>query len=271
MYNRLRANIAVNFIYYRRNRLLLATTMLLLLITGFSAIPAAFFLTKSQHLSIIIMICKSLSGFATVITGGLGLLLISQHISNRSVKLVFTKPCPPEQWLMGSFVSAATVAAAFYALILIVGTTLFLYWKLPFQAGLPYIVLNDFCHAIIWLSYLSFLAVVFHPVVAFILVFVFQEGTFYWFQTLLASGIKASAGKTALVPLLKTASVAVQGIYYLLPSTHPFGDKSGQVYESLRITNSDWGYLAGTIGYTCAVSLFFFLAAERALKRKRLI
>ncbi|HSC72302.1 MAG TPA: hypothetical protein VLH58_13170, partial [Candidatus Methylomirabilis sp.] len=185
------ANVAVNFKFYRRNRLLLAAILLILLVLGLSAVPSLFFLTKSQHLAIITSVASGLSGIATIITPALGLLLISHHLGNRSAKMVFTKPCPPEAWLLASTLSAAAVAAACYAAIFVTCSVLFVAWGIPFQWGLVYVLANDLAHALIWLGYLSFLAVVFHPVVAVLVVVIFQEGTFYGLKLLLLSGIKA--------------------------------------------------------------------------------
>lgn len=264
------ATTGVNFKFYRRNRLILAAFLLILLVVGLSTIPALFFITKSQHLSIITMVSSMLSGIATIITPALGLLLISHHLGNRSAKMVFTKPCLPEAWLLASSLSAAAVAAVFYAVIFVVCFVLFVVWSIPFQWGLVYVLLNDFAHALIWLGYLSFLAVVFHPVVAVLVVVIFQEGTFYGLKLLLLSGIKA-AGAGNIAFFLSCAKWVVSAIYLLVPATHPFQEKTGEVYKSLRGADADWPALFATWGYTMGISLLFFLLATWFLKRKRLI
>ncbi len=264
------ATVAVNFKFYRRNRLLLAAALLILLVIGLSAIPSFFFLTKSQHLAIVTMVSSQLSGIATILTPALGLLLISHHLGNRSAKMVFTKPCPPEAWLAASHLSAIAVAAAFYGGIFVICSVLFVVWGIPFQWGLVYVLLNNFAHALIWLGYLSFLAVVFHPVVAVLVVVIFQEGTFYALKLLLISGIKA-AGGGSLAFILTCLKWVVSAVYLLVPVTHPFEEKTGEVYKSLRGADADWPALLATWGYTLAISALFFLLANFFLKRKRLI
>ena len=270
MQAQIKATVGVNFKFYRRNRLLLATFFLVLLVIGLSTIPSFFFLTNSQHLSIITKVSSQLSGIATIITPVLGLILISHHLGNRSAKMVFTKPCPPEAWLLASSLSAAAVAAVFYAEIFVICSFLFVAWGIPFQWGLVYVLLNDLAHALIWLGYLSFLAVVFHPVVAVLAVLIFQEGTFYGLKLLLTSCIKA-AGAAHYAVFLHGAKWVVSALYLLVPVTSPFEEKNGQVYKTLRGTDADWPALLATWGYALAVSGLFFLLANFFLKRKRLI
>lgn len=264
------ANVAVNFKFYRRNRLLLAALLLILLVIGVSAVPAILFMSKTDHLSIITMISTELSGIGTIFTPALGLVLISHHLRSRSAKMVFTKPCPPEAWLMASYVSAVTVAAVFFSAIFVICSVLFVTWGLPFQWGIAYVLLNNFAHALIWLGYVSFLAVVFHPVVAVLVVLVFQEGTFYQLKVLLTSGIKA-AGTGSSGFFLKCLKPLVDVLYMVLPVTHPFADETAKVYKTLRGSDADWPALFATWGYTVGISILFFLLGNYFLKRKRLI
>lgn len=270
MHAQIMANVGVNFKFYRRNRLLLVAGLLILLVASLSAVPSLFFLTKSQHLSIIIKVAEELSSFATIIVPFLGLLLISQHLGNRSAKMIFTKPCPPEIWLISSSMSAVMVAAVFYAGIFLLCSLLFFVWEIPFQWGLVFVILNDFSHVLIWLAYITFLAVVFHPVVAVMFVFIFQEGIFYYLKLLLISGIK-TAGEGSFAIFLTSVKWLVDTIFLIIPITDPFEEKTRGVYESLRGTDADWLILVATWGYALGVSLFFFLLANYFLKRKRLI
>src|SRR6185369_14116131 len=215
MYAQVMANIGVNFKFYRRNRLLLVAGLLIMLVTALSTVPSLFFLTKAQHLSIIVTTASQLSNFATLIIPALGLMLISHHLGNRSIKMVFTKPCPPEAWLLSSSFSAVIVAALFYIGIFLICSILFAVWSIPFQWGLIFVLLNDFAHALIWLGYITFLAVFFRPVVAVLFIIIFQESSFYYLKLLLVSGIKSATGALAL--FLKSAKGLVDVIYMLLP------------------------------------------------------
>ncbi|MBI5026748.1 MAG: hypothetical protein HZC12_08525, partial [Nitrospirae bacterium] len=239
MYSQLITNIGINFKFYRRNRLLLVASIFIILVLGLSTIPGMFFLTKSGHLEIIRMVFSQLSSFATIVTAGLGLLLISHHIRNRSTKMVFTKPCLPEVWLLSSFLSASAVSFALYAGILLICSILFVVWNIPFQWGMLYIAFNDFLQAVILLSYITFLTVIFHPVLAVLFIFIFHEGTFYSIKLLLIGGIKA-VGEGSVSIWLKILKGVVDVIYMVSPSLEPFSEKTGQIYSSLRISDANW-------------------------------
>jgi len=269
MYAQIMANVSTNFKFYRRNRLLMATGLLILLITALSTLPSLFYLTKAQHLDIIITAARELSTFATIIVPALGLLLVSHHLSNRSIKMVFTKPCPPEAWLISSSVSALIVAALFYSGIFLICSTLFAVWGISFQWGIIFVLLNDLAHVLIWLGYITFLSVCFRPVVAVLFVIVFQEGTFYYLKMLLISGMKTASELT--VVFLRVAKWLVDGAYLLMPITNPFAENSRKVYKSLRGEDADWLTLIATWGYALGISLFFFLLATYFLKKKRLV
>jgi hypothetical protein len=268
VYSQLITNIKINFKFYRRNRLLLVASIFIILVLGLSTIPAIFFLTKTKHLEIIRIIFSELSWFTTIITAGLGLLLISHHIRNRSTKMVFTKPCPPDIWLLSSLLSASIVSLVFYTGIFLVCSTLFIAWNIPFQWGIFYISFNDFLQTIIILSYITFLTVLFHPVIAVLFIFIFREGTFYFLKILLMSGIKA-AGESSITPCLKLLKGFVDIIYMILPTFNPYSEKTSQVYSSLRISDADWGYLLLTFLYTLSASALFYLLSDYFLKKKR--
>jgi hypothetical protein len=38
---------------------------------------------------------SDLNAFVRILAAGMGLLIMSSHLRNRSLKMVFTKPCPP--------------------------------------------------------------------------------------------------------------------------------------------------------------------------------
>jgi hypothetical protein len=261
-------NIRANLKFYRRNRLLFVASLCILGMLGLSTIPSFFYFTKGKHLEIIKTVFSEFSSFATIITAGLGLLFISYHVRNRVTKMVFTKPCSPEVWLLSSLMSAAFVSFLFYAGLFALCSLLFLVWGIPFQWGIFYITANDFLQAIIALSYLSFLAVIFHPVIAVLFLFIFHESGLYYLKLLLASGTKAS-GEASLSSVLEAAKVLVDVMYMIVPSSKPFADKMNPVYSSLRISTEDWQYLALSLGYTLSVAALLYLLSLYFLKRRR--
>jgi hypothetical protein len=77
---------------------------------------------------------------------------------------------------------------------------------IPFQDGYVFISLDYFIKSIILLSYIMFLAMVFHPVMAVLVVSIFNEGTFYGLKTMLMAVSKSNSG-WYLVALEKVAGI----------------------------------------------------------------
>jgi ABC-type transport system involved in multi-copper enzyme maturation permease subunit len=270
VYQQLIANIQTNLIFYRRNRLLVAATLFIMLALGLTFVPSLFFLSNTQHLELVRMIFKQMNDFALIVTAGLGLLLVSQHIKDRSIKMVFTKPCLPETWLLSSFLSAGLVAFVIYAGSFFIASLLSALWSIPFPAGTIYLSAYDFFQTISLMAYATFLSVLFHPVLAAMILLVFREGMFYWLKILIASGIKA-AGAKPLFPLLKPLKFLVDAIYMLLPTFNPYAEKSEKVYSSLRGSDADWNYLLPAIAYALAVTALFYFLTAYVLKKKRYV
>lgn len=268
MNSQLITNIKINIKFYRRNRLLIVASIFIIGVLGLSIIPTLFFLTKTKHLEIIRTIFSQLSSFATIVTAALGLLFISYHVRNRATKMVFTKPCSPDIWLFSGLLSASFVAFVFYAGILLICSVLFLVWNIPFQWGIFYVTLNEFVQTLIVLSYITFLTVIFHPVIAVLFIFIFQEGTFYYLKLLLMSGIK-TAGDGSLSAGLKIVKWFVDIIYMLIPTYHPFSEKMSPVYSSFRVSLNSWKYLSLALAYALVISGLLYLLSLYFLKKKR--
>jgi ABC-type transport system involved in multi-copper enzyme maturation permease subunit len=269
MFSQILANMRTNFKFYKRNRLLLAISVLVVLVMVLSTLPSLFYLTKTRHLELIRMLLNQLSTYAMFISAAIGLLMVSHHMRNRSLKMVFTKPCLPEVWLLSGFISAIIVALALYVLIFLISSILFFVWDVPYQWGVAYIVLNEFLKTVIILSYISFLGVIMHPVVVVLFLILFGESTFYFLKTLLASGIEKTQGLTA--SLLKLLKLASDGIYMIIPTTSPYVEMKSQVYGSLRFSDANWKYMLYTLCYAIAVTVLFYLLSTYFIKRKRLI
>jgi hypothetical protein len=270
MYALLRANVETNLAFYRRNRLLIAAALFIVLIMGITSIPAIVFTSKTQHLELIKIVLRQVTGLGTVVTVGLGLMLVSQHIRDRSVKMVFTKPCLPEVWLLGSFLSAALVAFVLFAGGLLISSVLFAVWKIPFQTGVLFIVLNEFFQALSLMAFATFLSVVFHPVMAIFVLLVLQESLFYWLKIMLTGGIKAM-GEGALAALLKVVKLFVDALYMLWPTFSPYEEKMKRLTTSLRGSDADWTYLLLAITYSVLLTVAFFFLTGYVLKKKRYV
>ncbi len=263
------ANIGVNLKFFRRNRLLFVAGSLLLLITSLSTLPSLFALTSSQHLELITAIANQLSFFAIVLGIGMVVTFVSHHLDKRSIKMVITKPCPPDLWLLSGMLSAVLVTAVLYASILSICSSLFLYWDIPYQSGLVYVLVNDFAQSFVWMGYAALLSVVARPVTTLLALLLLQDSTFYWLKLLLASALKSAEG--AYATAVQTAKMTVDVVYLVLPITNPFWEKNETVYKSLRGTDADWTLLLSTVAYAAGVWLFCYLLGSYLLRRRRLI
>jgi len=267
MFQQIIANIETNLIFYRRNRLLVAAAVFIVLMLGITTLPSLFFMSSTKHLDQVRMIVQEIHGFAFVLTAGLGLLLVSQHIRDRSIKMVFTKPCLPETWLLSSFLSAAIVAFVLYAGAFIIAVILSAIWGIPFPSGIIYISINEFFQTLSLMSCVTFLSVIFHPVLAALFIFLFQEQTFYFLKMLLASGVK-TAGENSFLKLLK---FFVDVVYMVLPTFNPYAEKTHQIYTTLRGSDANWDYLFPAIAYALTVSALFYFLTVLVLKKKRYV
>src|SRR2546425_12254030 len=103
----LRANVLANFAYFRRSRLLIAFALVFLLLTGLTSLPTFFINSSVQNFNSLQEIYSTMNVFLLLFAAGLGLFVVSSHLRNRSLKMVFTKPCSPAVWLLSAFISAA--------------------------------------------------------------------------------------------------------------------------------------------------------------------
>ncbi len=270
MYGKLRANVETNLIFYRRNRLLVAAALFIVLIIVLTSVPALIFTSKTQHLDMIQAVIGMLTSFGTLVTAGLGLMLVSQHIRDRSVKMVFTKPCLPEVWLLGSFLSAGIVACVLFAGALMISSVLFAVWNIPFQSGVLFVVLIKFFQAISLMAFSTFLSVIFHPVLALFVLLVLRESLFYWLKIMLTGSIK-TLEHGFLVTLLKVVKVFVDALYMLWPTFNPYGEKMRRLVTSLRGSDADWTYLFLAITYSVLLTAAFYFLTGYVLKKKRYV
>lgn len=264
------ANIGANFKFYRRNRLLVMASLVTLSVLGFSTLPSLFYVTQSRHLTMLITLFTEMNLFIYLVTAGLGLQFISQHLDNRSTKMVFTKPCLPDVWLLSGFLSAALVSLLLHVLNVTLCALLSWTWGLPFQWGMAGVACFNFIKSLILLSYISFLALIIHPSLAVFSVLFFSESMFYYLKlSFMTSAKNAPSSGTWGIAALQFIHKAVDVIYMLLPSLSPFGDRMLRATYTLRMTPSQLKYLPLAFLYAaCLCALFHFLSVY-ALKKKR--
>jgi hypothetical protein len=261
----LRANILADFSFYRRSRLLLAFMLVFLLMAGMESLPPLFAHSGVQSFNALRGIFDDLNGYLLFLAAGLGLFIISAHLRNRSLKMVFTKPCTPAVWLLSAFSTAVMVALLLNLVVL--GTAMFMsiVWRIPVRPGLIFISAETFFSCIGLIAYLMLLATIMHPAIAATFALIFNAGTFYsaelWTRSLVRSGNSN--------PVLWFLQWLFHSLYILLPMIHPFANKTENIEASLRVAHGEWKYLMYSLGYALSLSAFCYSSALLALQRKK--
>ncbi|HWC16228.1 MAG TPA: hypothetical protein VG498_04410 [Terriglobales bacterium] len=259
-----RANIVANLAFYRRSRLLLAFAMVFLLLTGLRSLPSMFTQSGVQRFNTLQEIFGGLNFFLLVLAAGLGLFIISSHLRNRSLKMVFTKPCTPAVWLASAFLTAVLVTFVMSCVLLGSATILSLIWGVPVRAGLLFVSADTFVASVGLIAYLMLLGMLAHPAIAVVFALIFNGDLFYGGQVWALATIRSGQSSLALRLLARVFHF----LYLVLPMVHPFSEKTDVAYTSLRVTNADWKYILYSVGYALTLSAFCYFASLFALQRK---
>lgn len=259
-------HLGVDLKFFRRNRLLIAVAAVFLAITGLSLVGALLYSSSTSRFESIRNVSEALNGFVRILVPAMGLFLVSSHLRNRNLKMVFTKPATPELWVFSGLLAAILVGLVLHLVVWLVSVGLSLAWGVPVQSGFLFVALDSFFRSAILLGYLSFLAVVLHPVVAVILVLVFNESTFYGLVFMMEAAVHAT-GKNPLLPVLREV---FRFVYMVIPMTDPLSERSREVAMSLRAEAGDWQTLLMRAGYTLVVLTFFYLLSTLGLRRRNL-
>src|SRR5437899_986145 len=226
----LRANVLANFAYFRRSRLLIAFALVFLLLTGLTSLPTFFINSSVQNLNSLQEIYSTMNVFLLLFAAGLGLFVVSSHLRNRSLKMVYTKPCSPAVWLLSAFVSAVAVSLLLNLVVLTSAVILSLVWHLPVRAGLLFISLDTFVASVGLISYLMLLATLAHPAIAVTFVLIFNADLFYeaqmWAQSVIRSGNSS--------PALRLLARLFHYLYLALPMVHAFGKNRKHLQQLAR-------------------------------------
>lgn len=264
------SNLAVNMRFFKRNKLLFGIGIFIVLIPALFSIPGFLISSSGNRLNSVLRIYSQMSDFALVLGPGTVLLFFSHHIRGRVLKMVFTKPFTPETWLLIGFSSSALISMIVFSLAVLLCESLLLLWGLSFQWGLLYMALKDFSHALMWIFYVGFLAVIFHPAIALLFVFFFREESFYYVKRILEGLVREKWTPFSEV-LIKGLKALVDLIYFLLPTFTPYRDQTAGIYSNLRLTPAAVKYLFLSLNYAVVVSFFFYFLSVIFLKRKRLL
>jgi|HubBroStandDraft_6_1064221.scaffolds.fasta_scaffold11170_3 hypothetical protein len=261
----LRANMAADFKFFRRSRLILAFVIVFVIITALSILPTLFGSSSFESFSTMQQIFAELRIFLLILCGGLGLFLVSFHLRDRSLKMVFTKPCSPANWLAGAMLSAAAVSFLLNALIFAVMVVLSYAWHLSVRPGLFFLAFESFVMSLVVISFMAMLASLIHPAVAVTVAIIFNGDLFYSFQQWAMESI--AAGNKSLS--MRVIEHIFHALYMFLPMYAPYSRHTDTVESTYRVELGQWKYLAFSLGYTLVFALFAYLIALLSLRRKR--
>ena len=260
----LKANILADLAYYRRSKLLLAFMLVFLLMTALQSLPPLFMNSGVQNFNSLQQIVSTLNFFLLILAAGMGLLIISSHLRNRSLKMVFTKPCRPEVWLLSAFLSAAAMSLFLNGVVLGSGVLLSSLWHLPVRVGLVFVSAETFVISLGLIAYLMLLAMVMHPALAAIVAIIFNADLFYQFDVWTKAAIRSGNASLAL----RMVEGVFHSLYILLPMVYPFDKQTEKIHTSLRVMSSEWKYLLFSFGYVVALSAFCYCVGLYALQKK---
>jgi ABC-type transport system involved in multi-copper enzyme maturation permease subunit len=261
----LRANVLADFAFFRRSRLLLAFTIAFLLLTGLSSLPALFGDSGVLNFNSLKSIFSELNNFLLILAGGLGLFIVASHLRNRSLKMVFTKPCTPALWMASAMLAAAIVSFLLTGVICLSALAVSYGWHIPVRPGLLFVSADTFIASLGVIAYMMLLATLVHPAIAVTLVVIFNAETFYsaqlWAQATLRSGSSSL--------FLRVLEHIFHFLYLVLPMFFAFGKKTEGIYSSLRVGHSEWKYLPYSFGYALTLSAFCYFLSVLALQKRR--
>lgn len=262
------ANLVASLIFFRRNRLVVLVGLLLCFMWGATLIPSLIFMSASDKFTLIRSMLEQSQGFVLVFVAVMAVMAVAYNINNRCLKMVVTKPCPPEMWLLAHYAAVLLVALVLQALILAAGIVLFKVWHIPMQWGVFYLFAESFLRIVTVVSILSFLVSVMHPLLAIVLMTLANEGTFYGLLILLSAVLTGATGHVKM--LYNIANVAVYALYLVVPSYSPFERQVQVIHSSLRMGWGDVKWLGLTLIYTVLVTALFYTLTAIVLRRRRL-
>lgn len=270
MPSKLVTNVKNNLILYKRSRLLNILGIILLVFYGLTSIPyfiTASFTAKVSGIARILNNLHTLSVLFLVIALLVGLYY---PVKNRCLKMIITKPCKPETWLLSNYISSIIIALMINLLIFIIASVFFLIWGMGFQMSLVYVFFDQAFQLVLLLSYLTFLMLVFNVWGAIIFGLILTE-SFFFYLTNMFTALHNSASNAAGKFLYLIIQKFFYTIYMILPMSSPFSKETNFIYRNFRVESSDWKYLLYTLLYTLSIAGFFYLVNNCILKKKRLI
>jgi len=100
-------------------------------------------------------------------------------------------------------------------------------------------------------------------ILAALLIVTLREGTFWSIRSML------DGAESGLV--VNAAKAVATAFYYLAPSFNPFSGRTLVLTRSMRVSVSDWRYLAATFAYALLALSFGYVATIAIFRRKPMV
>jgi hypothetical protein len=260
------ANVRVHLIYFRRSRLILVFGLVMVVLAALFLLPALFVRSRVQGFGILRGAFVDLNELLILFSAALGLVIVSSHLRAHNLKMIFTKPCPPALWVGSVLTATVTVTLVLDAAILAVALAVSVIYRLPIQGGLAYIAFDSLIASIGMITYLMFLAMVMHPLVAGGVALLLGPWTFSQLEEITVAGAMAGKGNA----FLRVLRSIFHFCYIVLPMVHACGHQTKNIYSSLRVGNGEWRYILYSLGYALALAALCYCLALFFLQRKQL-
>lgn len=157
-------------VFIRRNKLIRAIGLFILIILSVTLIPSIVTVSSETQFRLIRKIQSAIGNVSFMLGMALAILTMYYHINSRCIKMVLTKPCRPEWWMLSVFLSTALVCSCVQFLGVVIATTLSLSWGIPFQRGIVFVALQGIARCTVAFSWGILLTAFLHPAVALMII-----------------------------------------------------------------------------------------------------
>lgn len=252
-------NTLINFKFFRRNHMLLGIVsiflfyVLLLMIQNFSRDSLSLFVTQMVFVNYIISCVMAV-------------MLISEHLKSRCIKMVLTKPCPPEAWVGAIFMSIIIISATITIATIIYTVIYFSIGKIEFRSEFICFIIYMFFSSLVAVSFLATLAFLFSPVISVMIAIFFNPAWISGFYSMMATSILHGTGN--LFEIILTPLFFL--IYIASPIYGGFIDPSKFLSKTNLIAGSDWVVLGLYAIYAILFSILMFLISVFILRKRTL-
>ncbi len=264
----LKTNIIANLKFYGRNKLFISISILILIFLLLLISSPSASLSSNRLFGLLISIIETFNFYFLILIGILALISIWYHKKNKTVKLIFTKPCTPEIWVLSHYISIALLHIIFLLGSFFIYVFASYYWGLPFQAGIFVLLAYYFLLGIIIYSYLLFLSTWLHPVMAGFFAISFMDKIFFFIARECYSEFNKSEDVISSMFLLIGKWISLF-LYYIIPGCFVFNDEFNDVFNSLRFEFKYIGYLLDMAIYALALFVLSYLLTTYKLRKTR--